>query len=119
MYTPRSDDWIEPAIPVSVLQSLAKPTLDNLQSVCELMSKFSKASQEEDQAKIALEECEKKEYIEIPQTYTRRMADTDDIYLALVDLELDCENIQEEGNIMDYERKARVLSAFHQKRLIN
>ena len=49
------------------------------------MSKSSKASQEEDQATIALEECEKKEYIKIPQTYTRRMADPDDIYLALVD----------------------------------
>ena len=47
------------------------------------------------------------------------MADTDDIYLALVDLELDCENIQEEGNIMDYERKARVPSALHQKRVNN
>ena len=81
MYTPKPEELIDPAIPISVLQSLAKPTLDNLQSVCELMSKFSKASQEEDQAKIALEECEKKEYIEIPQTYTRRMANTDDILL--------------------------------------
>ena len=69
------------------------------------MSKSSKASQEEDQATIALEECEKKEYIEIPQTYTRRMADTNDTYLALVDLELDCENIQEEGNIIMKERQ--------------
>ena len=85
MYTPKPEELIDPAIPISVLQSLAKPTLDNLQSVCELMSKSSKASQEEDQATIALEECEKKEYIEIPQTYTRRMANTDDIYLALVD----------------------------------
>ena len=85
LYTPKPEELIEPAIPISVLQSLAKPTLDNLQSVCELMSKSSKASQEEDQATIALEECEKKEYIKIPQTYTRRMADPDDIYLALVD----------------------------------
>ena len=108
LYTPKPEELIDPAIPISVLQSLAKPTLDNLQSVCELMSKSSKASQEEDQATIALEECEKKEYIKISQTYTRRMADTNDISLALVDLELDCENIQEEGNIMDYERKVRV-----------
>ena len=98
---------------------MAKPTLENLQSVCELMSKSSRASQEEDQATVALEECEKKEYIDSQQTYTRRMADTDDIYLALVDLELDCENIKEEGNIMDYERKARVPSALHQKRVNN
>ena len=83
------------------------------------MSKSSKASQEEDQAKLTLEECEKKEYIKISQTYTRRMADTNDIYLALVDIELDCENIQEEGNIMDYEKKARVPSALHQKRVNN
>ena len=119
LYTPRSDDWVEPAIPISVLQSIAKPTLENLQSVCELMSKSSRASQEEDQATVALEECEKKEYIDSQQTYTRRMADTNDIYLALVDLELDCENIKEEGNIMDYERKARVPSALHQKRVNN
>ena len=119
MYTPRSDDLVEPAIPISVLQSLAKPTLENLQSVCELMSKSSRASQEEDQATVALEECEKKEYIDSQQTYTRRMADTDDIYLALVDLELDYENIKKEGNIMDYERKAKVPSALHQKRVSN
>ena len=30
LYTPRSDDLVEPAIPISVLQSLAKPTLENL-----------------------------------------------------------------------------------------
>ena len=46
------------------------------------------------------------------------MADTDDIYLALIDLELDCENIKE-GNIMDYERKARVPSTLLQKRVNN
>ena len=119
LYTPRSDDLIEPAIPTSILQSLAKPTLENLQSVCELMNKSSKAIQEEEQETIALKECEKKEYIDSQQTYTRRMANTDDIYLALVDLELDCENIKEEGNIMDYERKARVPSALHQKRVNN
>ena len=77
------------------------------------MSKSSRASKEEVQATVALEECEKKEYIDSQQTYTRRMADTDDIYLALVDLELHCENIKEEGNIMDYERKARVPSTLH------
>ena len=83
------------------------------------MNKSSRVSQEEDQATVALEECEKKEYIDSQQTYTRRMADTDDIYLALVDLELDCENIKNEGNIMDYERKAGVPSALHQKRVNN
>ena len=59
-YTPRSDDWVEQAIPISVLQSLVKPTLENLQSVCELMSKPLWAIQEEDQAKVTLEEYEKR-----------------------------------------------------------
>ena len=80
------------------------------------MNKSSKAIQEEEHATVALKECEKKEYIDSQQTYTRRMADTDDIYLALVDLELDHENIRKEGNIMDYERKAKVPSALHQKK---
>ena len=47
------------------------------------------------------------------------MADTDDIYLTLVDLELDHENIRKEGNIMDYERKTKVPSALHKKRVNN
>ena len=47
------------------------------------------------------------------------MADTDDIYLALVDLELDHENIRKEGNIINYERKAKVPSTLHQKRVSN
>ena len=63
MFTPKPEELIEPAIPISVLQSLAKPTLENLQSVCELMSKSSRAIQEEDQATVALEECGRKEYI--------------------------------------------------------
>ena len=109
---------IDPAIPISVLQSLAKSTQENLQSVCELMNKSSKAIQEE-HATVELEECEKKEYIDSQQTYTRRMADINDIYLALVDLELDHENIRKEGNIMDYERKTKVPSALHQKRVNN
>ena len=119
LHVPRSDDWAEPAIPISVLQSLAKSTQDNLQSVCELMNKTSKAIQEEEHATLALKECEEKEYKDSQQTYTRRMADIDDIYLALVDLELDHENIRKEGNIMDYERKTKVPSALHQKRVNN
>ena len=119
MYTPKTEELIDPAIPISVLQSLAKSTQENLQSVCELMNKSSKAIQEEEHATVALEECEKKEYIDSQQTYTRRMADTNDIYLTLVDLELDHENIRKEGNIMDYERKAKVPSALNQKRVSN
>ena len=117
LHVPRSDDWAQPAIPISVLQSLAKSTQDNLQSVCELMNKSSKAIQEEEHAALALKECEEKEYKDSQQTYTRRMADIDDIYLTLVDLELDHENIRKEGNIMDYERKTKVPSALHQKKV--
>ena len=83
LQVPRSDDWAEPAIPISVLQSLAKSTQESLQSVFELMKKSSKAIQEEEHATVALEECEKKEYIDSQQTYTRIMADTDDIYILL------------------------------------
>ena len=53
------------------------------------------------------------------QTDTQRTADIDDAYLALVDLELDHDNIRKEGNIMDYERKTKVPSALHQKRVNN
>ena len=36
-----------------------------------------------------------------------------------MDLELDHDNIRKEGNIMDYERKTKVPSALHQKRVNN
>ena len=79
LQVPMSDDWAEPPIPISVLKSLAKSTQENLQSVCELMNKSSRAIQEEDHATVALEECENKEYIDSQQTYTRKMADNNDI----------------------------------------
>ena len=44
LHVPRSDDQTQPAIPISVLQSLAKSTQDNLQTVCGLMNKTSKAA---------------------------------------------------------------------------
>ena len=47
------------------------------------------------------------------------MADINYIYLTPADLELDHENITKEGNIMDYERKNKVPSALHQKRVNN
>ena len=62
LHVPRSDDWAEPAIPISVLQSLAKSTQDSLQAVCELMNKTSKATQEKGHATLALKECEEEEY---------------------------------------------------------
>ena len=83
------------------------------------MNKTSKATQEEEHATLTLKECEENKYKDSQQTYTRRMADIDYIYLPLTDLELDQENKREEGNIMDYERKTKVPSAFHQKRVNN
>ena len=119
LHLPRSDDWAEPAIPISVLQSLAKSTQDNLQTVCGLMNKTSKAAQEEEHATLALKDCMENEYKDSQQTYTRRIADIDDTYLTLVNLELDHDNIRKEGNIMDYERKTKVPSALHKKRVNN
>ena len=54
LHVPMSDDWAEPAIPISVLQSLAESTQDNLQRVCELMNKTSKATQEVEHSTLAL-----------------------------------------------------------------
>ena len=81
------------------------------------MNKTSKATQEEEHATLALKDCMENEYKDSQQTYTSRMADTHEIYLALVDRELDHENIRKEGNIIDYERKTKVPSALHQKRV--
>ena len=41
-HVPKSKDWAEPAIYISVLQSLAKQTQDNPQVVCRLINKTSK-----------------------------------------------------------------------------
>ena len=54
LHVPKSDDWIEPAIPISVLQSLAKSTQDNLQAVGGLINKTSKATKEEKHATLEL-----------------------------------------------------------------
>ena len=62
LHVPRSDDWTEPAIPISVLQSLAKSTQDNLQTVCGLINKTSKAAQEEEHATLELKNCMENEY---------------------------------------------------------
>ena len=119
LHVPRSDGWTEPAIPISVLQALAKSTQDNLQTVCGLINKTSKAAQEEEHATLELKNCMENEYKYSQQTYTRRIADIDNAYLALMDLELDHDIIRKEGNIMDYERKTKVPSALHQKRVNN
>ena len=86
LHVPRWDDWTEPAIPISVLQSLAKSTQDNLETVCGLINKTSKAAQEEEHATLELRKCVENEYKDSQQTHTQRIADIDDAYLALVDL---------------------------------
>ena len=94
LHVPRSDDWTEPAIPISVLQSLAKSTQDNLQTVGGLINKTSKAAQEEEHATLELKNYMENEYKDSQKIYTRRIADIDDACLALVDLELDHDNIK-------------------------
>ena len=96
LHVPRSEDWTEPAISISVLQSLAKQTQDNLQTVCGLINKASKASKEEEHATLELNNCKETEYKDSQQTFTRRIADLDEAYIALVDLELDHDNIRKE-----------------------
>ena len=115
MHVPRLDNWTEPAISISVLQSLAKPTQDNLQTVCGLINKTSKAAKEEEHATLELNNCMENEYKDSQQTFTRRIADLDDAYIALVDLELDHDNIRKEGNIMGYEKKTKVPSTLYKK----
>ena len=70
LHVPKSDDWTEPAIPISVLQSLTKSTQDNLQTVCGLINKTSKAAKEEEHANLELKNCMENEYKDTQQTYT-------------------------------------------------
>ena len=72
------------------------------------MNKTSKVAQEEEHATLEIKNCMENEYKDSQQTYTPRIADIDDAYLALVDLELDHDNIRKEGNIMGYERKSKL-----------
>ena len=65
LHVPRPEDWTEPAISISVLQSLAKHTQDNLQTVCGLINKTSKASKEEEHA-TELNNCKEAEYKDSP-----------------------------------------------------
>ena len=120
MHTPKSKDWTEPAIYISVLQSLAKQTQDNLQAVCRLIKKTSKASKEEEHANLELNNCET-EYKDSQETLAHRIADLNQVYIALVDLELDHDKIRKEGNIIDYEKKREVpnTNTLYQERVNN
>ena len=93
LHIPKSRDWTEPAIYISVLQSLTKQTQDNLHAICRLINKTLKASEEEEQAKLELKNCEA-EYMDPHETLTYKMAELNQPYIALVDLELDHDNIR-------------------------
>ena len=120
MHVPKSEDWAEPAIYISVLQSLTKQTQDNLQAVCRLINKTSKASKEEEHANLELDNCET-EYKDSQETLAHNIADLDQTYIALVDLELDHDNIRKEGNIIEYEKKTEIpnTNTLYQERVNN
>ena len=62
---------------------------------------------------MELKNCMENEYKDSQETYTQRIADLDDAYIALVDIELDHDNIRKVGNIMGYEKKTKVPSTPH------
>ena len=62
--TPKSENWTEPAIHISILQTLTRQTQEKLHTIYWLADKTSKASEEEEQAKLELDNCEA-EYKEV------------------------------------------------------
>ena len=71
------------------------------------MNKTSKAAQEQEHATLELKNCMENKYKNSQQTYTRRIADIDDAYLALVNLELDHYNIRKEAISWAIKRKPK------------
>ena len=69
-----------------------------MQTVCGLINKTSKASKEEEHATLELNNCKEAEYKDSQQTFVQKIADLNEAYIALVDLELDHDNIRKEGN---------------------
>ena len=110
MPTPKSGsqtDQNEPAIYISELQTLTKQTQDKLQDISQLADKTSKASEEEKQTKLELNNYEA-ENEEAHGPLADKVAKLDKIYTTLVDLELELDDIRKKGNIIAYEKKARV-----------
>ena len=99
--TPRSENWTEPAIHISVFQTLTKQNQERLHAKYRLADKASKASEEEEQAKLDLDNCEA-EYEEVHGPLVDKMTRVNEAYVTLVDLELDHNNIRKEGNIIAY-----------------
>ena len=104
LMTPRSENGTEPAIHISVFQTLTKQTQDRLHAIYCLADKASKASEEEEQAKLEQDNCEA-EYEEVHGPLADKMTRLNETYITLVDLELDHNNIRKEGNIITYEKK--------------
>ena len=75
-----------------------------MHAIYRLTDRASKASEEEEQAKIDLDNCETK-YEEVLGPLLDKMTRVNEAYVTLVDLELDHSNIQKEGNIINYKRK--------------
>ena len=108
--TPKSGsqtDQNEPAIYISELQTLTKQTQDKLQDISQLADKTSKASEEEKQAKLELNSYEA-ENEEAHGPLADKVAKLEKIYTTLVGLELELDEIRKKGNIIAYEKKARV-----------
>ena len=52
LVTTRSENWTEPAIHISVFQSLTKQTQERLHAIYRLADKASKSSEEKEEAKL-------------------------------------------------------------------
>ena len=78
------------------------------------------ASEEEEHAKLELNNCEA-EYKDSHETLAYKTAELDQTYIALVDLELDHDNIRKEGNIIEYEKKTEIphTNTLYQERVNN
>ena len=71
-------------------------------TIYRLADKTSKASEEERQANLELNNCEA-EYEEVHGLLADKMARLNKTYITLVDLELDLDDIRKEGNIISYD----------------
>ena len=104
LVTTRSENWPEPAIHISVFQSLTKQTQERMHTIYWLADRASKASEEEEQAKLDLDSYET-EHEAVHGPLVDKITRVNEAYTTLVDLQLDLNNIRKEGNIITYERK--------------
>ena len=86
------------------IKTLSRQTQDKLHTIYWLTNKISKASEEEEQAKLELSNCET-EYEGVHGPLADRMDELRQTYISMVNLELNHDNIRKEGNIIAYEMK--------------